>query len=1054
MAEGRKRQNTGKPYEAAVESYFRKKFPGCEITLDCKVQGLYGTEQIDLLVVVPIPHGPPIKIGVEAKDHGRRLSKDTFGSICTKFESARVNRGIIMCSHGVQKGVQERIDKVPFDFQLEVLTYEQLVQWADRFLDAIPLLKEAKASVSPSDQLIGDVIRAIEAHEHYSRYFFHEQTNLAWLPILAARGVFERSAKGESQVSPALTGEYVSAGVKDYPAQFLAYCRKLTQTNLWAFRSLIQASGLLSETDQKEFFGIVSSWPFWGSLVTAEAVQLIDREVRAGRTERALRFLDRLTALEVVRTRVTDYYERAELTSGSEHYDFHELIVERLPALAQIDPAPILDFIHTRVENAVRDLYPDSRTVPLYICEHVGDPDFLHAERYLGSLISGYVSCLRSASDTATDVVLDHSRNVISKGVDVISIRCILLASSEWSSIRVPLLPLVVPNDMIWANPAFEPEFEEFVESSWREMTDTQRCDVLQRILRVGREATEEKPWLKGEAVEWLVMLMPLGIPRRMLTEVQSAFEAWSAETGVSERRERASNRGLMSWVDRTPDEAKDFPAMTVDQVLSFCIQFVGSGEFPDETSPDGIGPKLKEDVAKRPIEYLRKAELVKQLPYPVYLIAVIQGMTEAGFVEPAPGVIDVCRLSSGLVAKPTKDDGRSVAGAGMRDGIVPAAARYVEAVSQHCERIVDTREMAAMADLLKTLWEDQDFGRSFLVGSNPDEVFSNTLNSTDGPVALALGALTTRCLRQTRMNDEGFPPSLGQITYQQLRQQFAKAIWGSQTPRVRAAGAVYFSEFWRWDRDWASENVDGFFATGDEACWLAAWSTYMTHHRYADSVSVIRAHYEKAIFEVEAREHVPRWGSAVAHDIAFFWLTGEVKEKDSLVVKLLNSRREMLSAAVWQIGHYLKEYTGDNVYRLWKRAIKLWTKIAGAPNFGDDGITVGIWLDFAPIQVTATELAPLLIKVVGRKKSREKHLIWKFLEQRAEAEPECVSRCLVALTELDGEFMLGGDIESVKRSFQAIYETGNEPARQNVLKSVENLLKQGYFGFEGLITP
>lgn len=244
---GQRQRNTGKPYEDAAEAFFREKYGDTfEITPDVKLPNYHGgKEQIDLLLeATPHPDFKPMRIGIEDKDYGRKLTKKDYRDVEGKFRDAGITEGIIVCPHGLQVGA-ERLRKASKNppIQLYIKSREELIEgaWSVDFLEALPKLKEAKAHPDPSAELAKKVVLAIETIPYYARYFFHELANPVWIPILSRAGVFKRSLAGENHVNPNAASDYIGRFGALHPDELLAFSREFRGPNGWIAEDLLKA---------------------------------------------------------------------------------------------------------------------------------------------------------------------------------------------------------------------------------------------------------------------------------------------------------------------------------------------------------------------------------------------------------------------------------------------------------------------------------------------------------------------------------------------------------------------------------------------------------------------------------------------------------------------------------------------------------------------------------------------------------------------------------------------------------------------------------------------
>lgn len=1043
------KRNDGSEYEEAVEAFVRTNFPGCQVIRNHKIKGLFGrSEQIDVFVSVPMPLGPPMSIGVEAKNYKRRLDKDRFASIFLKFWSAKVNRGIILTASKLQAGVEQRIQSLPFDFQVEIMSLEELVEsaWAKDFLQALPKLELAKIETSPSALTIGMVTRAIELHDHYAKHFLHDIKNLTWIPILEDAGVWQRAARGENKLSPMMVADYLALGVEAYPAVFLDYC-KAVKPNWWILRTLVTASEKLNPDERMAFFEIATSWA-WHSSNTDEITKLVAHELECGRTERAIGFLGQVFQLEAKNREISEGFSKVEIESNADRHDFRELFVERLPNLVELAPEAVLSFCRDLLSSAESSMREGATYNRLWFIHHVRNQvDFL-TESILGSLVESYVLCLVKADQKAEC----HIFGTLNQEFGELACRCVLYACSQWHGRSQALRAFVYGKDDLWRDDNLDPELESFVGETWSEVDEGVRIGRLEEFLAEAETLLKDTDgdkarWPLQRLAGWFAFLISLGIPEGIDSRVMDCFKRLSQQTGIDEPADRTSRSGIVMSSNPVPEETQSFPSWPVNKVLGFCRRFQPTGDFLNQKTPDGVARELERDILSRPVAYLR-SKAIRDLPFPTYRRSAISALAKACCSNRKVRVRKVCELGLFFLSEPVTADGHTVVGAGLRRDIFCAIADAIEDIADRYEGFLELDALGALLDGLKGLVDDPEERRGFISGGASD-ISLEILNSSDGKVALAIAAVAGRCLRQLRISDVPYPLAEGEGMYHRARQLLQSEVVEATEPRMRGVIGRNFFEYWRFDRPWVIKNLDKIFPQQEPVLWNAVWESYLHSIRDQDVLKAMRHQYQHALEVCRDAESIPGWAQSLGHDLAFWWLVGDLKDSDPLILSLLKAKHEIIRAASWQVGHYLHERKNEAELDSWLEAARIWNLLGSVdPSSRDTALT---WLDSAPPALRIKDFSDLIRSAVGGE-FRHFHLVYEFIAKRAANEPGEAASITNELSRQEIGILSSEDVENIKTTLLLAHERGDDQARTDARQALENLLRQNLFGFNDLI--
>lgn len=1043
--------NTGKPYEHATVAFLQKKFPSATVERPTKrTPGRRGSEDIDVLVTYTTD-GIQWRIGVECKDRGRPLTMDEYGSIEVKFKSAHVDMGIIVCRKGVQEGVIRRMESSGFRFgQTIVKSIDELLDgsWPETFLASLRELAAAKENGHPDPVIALKVATAIKSKDDFGAFFLHDLKNIAWLSILEREGVWTEAAEGKISLPPALVADYLTLGLPEHAEIFLGYCSKLTtNTNWYGSRQLVAGSIQLSNEDRARFFELAAAWPFWNLGHHEQIDTLLTHEFENGRAERALAFLGPLVKIDAEFHEVLPNYSSARIRNEDREYDFEQVFGTLLPKLAPLAPTNASQFLREIIDKAELLLGIEAASRFKFIRHVKNRPDFI-LDRCLGTLVDSYLKCLDSCAKVSPEGLSQHCAASLEKSRTVLSRRCALSALADAPSVRARFIETIYADDGLWQTHELIPELESFVLATWNTAGDVQQRKVCERLINEANEAktmddVERSRWPKVRILQWLIAIAKQGIPAACTAHVDELMMDFIHETGVTEQADRSPREVMARFMDPVPDDARNFAQMSVENVISYCIAFVPIISFMDHKTPYGVGQMLRADILARPNDYLASRTLT-DLPSPVLRAEAIGAIADAVCGEGKVAIQSLHDLSVHFLVNEASPAGDSVVGAGNEEDVARAVADALEHIADQCDRFftaAELQQLIALCGLLVQLPTERP------APNDNDGVLSATLNSLEGKVALAVGAVAMRCLRQLRMDGPCYPPDQARPIYENAREILETYVLGSNTPHVRAVIGRVFPELCRFDREWLVKNLHKIFSEAAQDCSDGVWEALFQSHPNLDVIEFCQANYRNALEKCKTDGKLPCWATFAGHYAGLLWYLRELTTDDPLVKLLFETRLEVLEAAEWAVGRYLYEAKGSKDD--WSRAIEVWKEMGQrCPDLTSHSF---IWLRHAPVELQTKDILDL-VHLAVKAKSREYYPLYEFLSKRAEKEPAATALALELIFERDAPWPIGHDVSNIKHCLRSSYQHGDEDTKSRAVKCVESLIRKKCFAFAELI--
>lgn len=1045
-------------YEDAIYRYYSKK-PNFLVRRDVRLPTPSGrTRQIDVFIETIAGEEFPVRIAIEAKHYREKIDSDTFDAIRTKFVSVGVDLGVIYCPLGLESGPMSDLKtSANPKILLRQKSLDDMLSenWGEDILSVFDQMVLAKVATDPSVSLQADVIDSIERISLYARFFFYKLDNATWLPILSESGVFERALRGENQVPPLLAAEYVARFVELEPDHFVRFCEGVTQPLQWFEGDFFKAALKLPKSHKSRFARAATTWPFQSVLDTEPIIAFLTDLLQEGDVSEMLDLHRQVTQLEEKPSETNGFWVAESIVS---EYEFRELTRGFLSRVVCQAPRKIFDYSRRRLCEAMaleEPLDPDGFAASGSVTSFVHEGEF-GPHGPVDLLLYTVRDVAVALGRCQPDMLLEFALEDISGGGNKALQRVSLFALAECEEVRGRAVEKILLVESIWHNYSVIPELEYLVKRSWPNLSEEVREAITSRVMSlrrfeyrtddVGPEDAEK--YRKGHVIDWLLLLKGLGLPTQLEEQATAMLDAYSSETGKTARIEHVDTQVVA--LDPVPDEARNFASKTVDEILTYCEQFEASYGVLEEKTPRGVADRLKEEVVRRPADFLPFASRIVTLPYPAYHSAVADGFREALLEKSssldrglaAQALLDVV---GNLKYLGRKTVGRDSFNYGDPQWVRNAVAGFLDQAAQS-----DPRPLASQAqlfDLWRALWPNAKGDP----GAEGDlNALTEVINSEAGQLSMALCRLTLRTM-STAPGESAEECQERETWKKKLLEEIDRELLKSDLPVVRAPLGLFFTGFFKSDKAWTGPRTDLMFDRSNQPIWEAAWSCHFwMSQRYTEVFQHLRDHYLHALdVAVEDDSHRRDWVGNMGVDFAIFWMIGKLSEGDPLLGKFWQRapKRSKREATFWINGQLSESGWAEN----WPKAKRWWELALASHRQGNPSSSLSEflhWLELAPDDLSLTSIEELVIAGVSSERRFLDKELYQFLQIRSEGEPEACARVAAAIaSNAAGSpgFWFGSSLEDLLRS---LYRTGDEATREILVKAQKTLLSGGLFSF------
>ncbi|RYG99957.1 MAG: hypothetical protein EON58_01970 [Alphaproteobacteria bacterium] len=1055
MTAGAQRSSSEAEYQASVIAYL-KRLPDAHVFIEPRLVSTQGRlVHLDALIEYQLPPDIRISVGVEINAGNSPVGVDQAAAVRAVFAAVGVDRGILFCTHGVTEEAKELLNSGIPKIAVVNMTLEGAIAsvWSPDFLDAVPMLREAKTDLHPTQDLADRVCLAVERVPHYSRFFFYKLENRAWLNVFTARGVLRRALNRQNTIPVLAAAELPIRFVAEEPEAFLDFSSAVEGGFQWLETDLARAAVNLPRSFRREFCINALKWSFNDMADTEGVASLIQLEAAEGDIKMALDLHFSSVRLWADRDEGKSFFSSHDLRSNTDQYWFTELTAHLYPKLLPFGVEEVIVYVRSRLRQALDLAFPNENgnlqtwrvsrldTEPSPVWDYLESSLFAYRDVLLASLSHDRHRTVEELVRAIKDDCYGAEARV---ALYVLSVRF-----SELSEV----LPIVLGEDRVWNAFQFLPELTDLVERNWAAFDESAREYIADRVLNLrtfessSAEPSERAEQIrKGQVVDWLLRLKRVGgVPSGLQARAEEILETYSEETG--RRSPKTWHEPDFILLDPVPEEAKTYGSMAAAEVLSAVRSFVPSGGPLNEKTPEGVSRELRKEAGERPGEFVTQEW--KSLPYAAYASALLDGVVESLQNDEVNFDVSliVIRAREVLSAQyPTAQDAYVY---GSTEWVLMSLARLMEALSRALSRSSDMAALRALSSLYDDVWLSRALPlRATIV----HDWFTSALNDTGGMLSMALCRLSLWA-RRVELDEGGGAESRQEATelYLELRKRVELNLIGSSDDIVRAPLGFFFTGFYLLDKDWAETQSRAIFDQLKPVRWESPWSSHFYNaQRYRSVFAHLRPYYMHSL-ELDFPEgNSPTWAEQMGDDIAIFWMDGTLRTEEPLWHAFWNFAQEKTkrSGAGW-IYTELKDAESWPKAELWWRAAYL----------ASDGKRLGThldaylrWLERIPTSVSLANIHPLLIAAIESEDRFITDDLYAFLGRRVLKEANLCADVLRAVATNDRHFILHNSVDKVKDLLMDSYEFGDSTAKDAVRDAVRSLLTRGAYAYEDLL--
>ncbi|MEQ8832829.1 MAG: hypothetical protein RIB67_00130 [Miltoncostaeaceae bacterium] len=497
-------------------------------------------------------------------------------------------------------------------------------------------------------------------------------------------------------------------------------------------------------------------------------------------------------------------------------------------------------------------------------------------------------------------------------------------------------------NPSLFGNPRIEAEYAELAERFGSDLETGELAAVLDWVKNGPPNLSQWAEREKGETGEdpatesvdahaWAWRLRRLLPFREVLpAEWSEQFDEWERRLG-SPVDPRDPSPVVTSWVGPTsPFSADDLSALSADEALKSAISWKPSA---DRWAPsqEGLGRALREDVARRPAQYSRHAELLCGAE-PTLVDHVLSGLAEgakAGVSLDWPAVLGLCNW---LFVSPRSDDEE-----GCWRRAHEAAGHFVRTVLSRGPGLVPLTLRGEVWSLIEGLCEspDPDDARDRSdaeSGWDPPHTALNSVRGVGLQAAIQYGLWLMNSLRPgENKNPDGFgiAPELRDLLERHLDLAVEASI------AVRSVYGQYFPWLVLLDGKWASEARGAIFSRSDDRPEYrrAAWGAFLDFNEaYRDVFAMLKDEYQQAISDLPLKARDQPFGrpptdeQLLRHLMVMHyrgWLAGE--PYDYITQAFARASEETRTAAIGFVGRQLAAEGANPTEEILERLKGFW---------------------------------------------------------------------------------------------------------------------------------
>ncbi|MHB0878570.1 MAG: hypothetical protein ACYC5O_21235 [Anaerolineae bacterium] len=894
------------------------------------------------------------------------------------------------------------------------------------FYDRAIALDVLREQMDPHPQVIPNLLACLK-QVGYSRYFFRELDNPAWLRLLVEAGVFARVPTQQRDPDPLMDMVgFLNRVGPSAERSVVAAAEQLVSRDDYVLLEMTQAILTLSATSAVAAVPSVLRWlaECRADLWIDEVRKLLLMVLQAGHAQEALQLLAALTELAPLLEASDQERGYSEIRGPAPRHDEHgvlQVLADAVPAVAATDPTSVVGLLECRLcEALARDCagprWADPRQYSFHWRQNVGPAAGERASR-----------CLRDALFDALRDVLLH---LAERGEDRATLDRYL--RHEYSVFRRLSLHILALNTSAYADlvewalaqagafPDSDSGGELFM--LWQAACGTisagVRSGVLDWLVALAEDEDSER-----RVLGWLWVARDHGLPPDH-TALLARLVARYGEPAPY----HPLPYGEAVWLT-SPIPAEQLATMPVPEIAEILLRpfseierLATTAETPAIASPYSslsLAHAVQADVAQRPSEYTRHASLFLADAMPSrYVLFLLIGWAQAWEQGAEFDWAPVLALCEGLLARAAGDLKREKCLVPRPETRIAEVhcriAGLLQAGYEHDQQSLPDVHDARARQMLLDLLEHEDP----LPGSDgawEGDAAAESLNVVRGKALHALVRFALHRARTAPGPASEQEAGMGTSRIEpDVREAFADRLRNDPSPAVRAVFGMCFPQLCYLDHDWAFASRSLIFDQGNRVLWRAAWRSFVSFNgAYHDLYDLLRSHYRLAIADLatpgEQLAGLERADEALAAHLAMvYWFGWDSLESDDSLVRLLfqEAGADLRSHATLVLRSALEEARPGPTDSRWIRMRALWVSRLAAlgPTAPDDtraeAVAYTSWLEFAPEGLDNLEglIRGTIPFLTGDTRWLHSSEIPEYLQRQAQAFPALATELLISL--------------------------------------------------------
>jgi hypothetical protein len=755
---------------------------------------------------------------------------------------------------------------------------------ANQFYEFAEKLDKLKNINNPTKADMEELTQYIVGAE-YTRYFFHDLNNPAWVKPLHNLGWFykvpppleDKNQPGYFSMPFWHEGEYLNRMADKFPDIVKDVALSLGTDNSRAIRTMFEALLKIPVNITAETVSEFRRWvetPFANFMMLSHELGIVmEYLAKGGQVEAALMVLEIL--LEPVQTK--DRFEEKKLIASTRHdfYWLDQALQMNLPVLTETDPIGVVNVAERQLIVAIElehDPKIDERAKKLnsYWRLSISPRSDVNYERDLKNLL---VNTIILALNKTCEQKQDQASKIIALYVDSeysIFRRIGVYTLRTWGKQYPDLLERAYLRYRKEPIIAGQSEFDRFVEIQFNNLSAFAKKDILEERKNPDSQWVDEllkqhPERFSGETIEEKRQTLIERWQLEGLTPISSYLEGEEQEYYEYLRKKygQPSPRpeegvAVTSWEGpESPIELDKLTKKSIAEVVQFLLDYVPSSKDSfGAPSREGLGRTLETDVQSRANDYANNAILFinENLPF-VYHTYFFRGLEKAVKNQEKFALTNVIALCEFIVTE-EKDKFQKQE---LEEGLSSAKL----AIVQLLEELFRVKEPYIENDLLeksgqiivKLLHQEEPLpDNEQATGYDPA---THSLNCVHGVAMHCIVSYGLYCERKRKKEkgDKGVP-----VMIPLVKETLTEKLDKTKNPSLAVHSVLgwYFPQFIYLDKEWALENRDKIFPIKTEMAtyWQAAWSAYIRFSDvYVNVFPELVRQYQRALEELPILE-------------------------------------------------------------------------------------------------------------------------------------------------------------------------------------------------------